>query len=279
MTHEQIDRMVRKANPLPDPNALEPVDVPVLTTPLERRTEMQTDSRVAAEGSGPNRSRGPLVGIAAAAVILIAGLVFFLTRDDAQVAEPAPNATAISDEMDTPLAPGAYFVDTDGDEESSLGGTFVIEGAGWSSMGAGPKKAFGEGYVSLLIVEVDQVWSPACEAPAPIAAGTTAEDLANQFAAAGFTIQEAVSPVSAFGQSGYHLVVDVPAECTGTANLVWEGPTFGRFYHDPEGHVVEYWFLDVDDTPVMVEASWAPSSSEEEMAELQDVLDTLVITP
>ena len=175
------------------------------------------------------------------------------------------------DEMDTPIAPGAYFVDTDGDEESSLGGTFVIEGAGWSSMGAGPKKVFGEGYVSLLIVEVDQVWSPACEAPAPIAAGTTAEDLANQFAAAGFTIQEAVSPVSAFGQSGYHLVVDGPAECTGTANSVWEGPTFGRFYHDPEGHVVEYWFLDVDDTPVMVEASWAPSSSEEEVAELQGV--------
>ncbi len=45
MTHDQIDRMVRKANPLPDPNALEPVDVPVLTTPLERRTEMQIDDR------------------------------------------------------------------------------------------------------------------------------------------------------------------------------------------------------------------------------------------
>ena len=279
MTHEQIDRIVRKANPVRDPNTLGPVDVSVLTTPLERRMDMQTDSRVAAEGSGPNRSRGPLVGIAAAAVILIAGLVFFLTRDDAQVAEPAPNATAIPYEIDTPIAPGAYFVDTDGGEESSLGGTFVIEGAGWSSMGAGPKKAFGEGYVSLLIVEVDQVLSPACEAPAISTAGTTAEDLANQFAAAGYTIQEAVSPVSAFGQSGYHLVVDVPSGCTGTANAVWEGPTFGRFYHDPEGHVVEYWFLDVDDTPVMVEASWAPSSSEEEMAELQDVLDTLVITP
>jgi hypothetical protein len=279
MTHEQIDRMVRKANPVRDPNTLGPVDVSVLTTPLERRMDMQTDNREVTEGGGQNRSRGPLVGIAAAAVILIAGLVFFLTRDDAQVAEPSPNAAAISDEMDTPLAPGAYFVDTDRDEESSLGGTFVIEGAGWSSMGAGPRKMFGEGYVSLLIVEVDQVWSPACEAPAPIAAGTTAEDLANQFAAAGFTIQEAVSPVSAFGQSGYHLVVDVPAACTGTANLVWEGPTFGRYYHDPEGHVVEYWFLDVDDTPVMVEASWVPSSSEEEVAELQDVLDTLVITP
>ena len=53
----------------------------------------------------------------------------------------------------------------------------------------------------------------------------------------------------------------------------------GRYYHDPEGHVVEYWFLDVEDTPVMVEASWVPRPSEEEVAELQAVLDTLVITP
>ena len=95
MTHDQIDRMVRKANPVRDPNTLGPVDVSVLTTPLERRMDMQTDNREVTAGGGQNRSRGPLVGIATAAVILIAGLVFFLTRDDAQVAEPAPNATAI----------------------------------------------------------------------------------------------------------------------------------------------------------------------------------------
>ena len=35
--------MVRKANPLPGPDSLEPVGVPVLATPLERRTEMQMD--------------------------------------------------------------------------------------------------------------------------------------------------------------------------------------------------------------------------------------------
>ena len=44
--------------------------------------------------------------------------------------------------------------------------------------------------------------------------------------------------------------------------------------------MVEYWFLDVEGTPVMIEASWAPGSSpEEDVTELQDVLDTLVITP
>ena len=45
MTHDQIREMVRRVNPIPDPSMLEIVDVPVLTTPLERRMEMQIDDR------------------------------------------------------------------------------------------------------------------------------------------------------------------------------------------------------------------------------------------
>ncbi|HEU4915240.1 MAG TPA: hypothetical protein VFV13_01580, partial [Acidimicrobiia bacterium] len=134
-------------------------------------------------------------------------------------------------------------------------------------------------YVSLLIFEVDEVWSPACGSGInPQPAGTTAQDLADQFAAAGFTIQEAVSPVNAFGQSGYHLVVEVPAGCTGESHSVWEGPTWGRFYQ-AEGQVVEYWFLDVEGTPVMVETTRFAESSDDDVAGLRAVLDTLVITP
>ncbi len=140
MTHDQIREMVRRVNPVPDSSTLI-VEAPVLTTPLERRTAMQTDNREVTDDLGPGRGRGPLVGIAAAAVILIAGLVFFLTRDNTPVAEPAPNATATSAvEFDDALPPGAYFVDTDGDEASSLRGTFVIEGSGWTSTGAGARK-------------------------------------------------------------------------------------------------------------------------------------------
>ena len=157
-----------------------------------------------------------------------------------------------TEEMDTPLAPGAYFVGHRRRRRVVARRNLRDRRCGMgSTCGAGARKVFGEHYVSLLIVEVDQVWSPACEAPAPIAAGTTAEDLANQFAAAGFTIQEAVSPVSAFGQSRDTTwwSRSPPDVHWRTANLVWEGPTFGRYYHDPEGHVVEYWFLDVDEHP------------------------------
>jgi|GEM_PF-3058678 hypothetical protein len=284
MTHEQIREMVRRVNPIPDPTMLEIVDVPVLTTPLERRTEMQIDDRPGTEvQADPNRRRGPLVGIAAAAVILIAGLVFFLTRDDTPVAEPAPNATQIpADDMDTPLAPGAYFVDTDGDEASSLRGTFVIEGSGWTALPSGARKTFGEDYVSLLVVQVDQVWSPACESPAPdpAAAGSTATELANQIAGNGFTVREALAPVSAFGHDGHHLVTEVPAGCAHESHMVWGGPVFAGRYYQADGQMVEYWFVDVGDTPIMVEANWFPGSSpEEDVAELRAVLDTLVLTP
>jgi hypothetical protein len=290
MTHDQIDRMVRKANPLPDLNALEPVDVPVLTTPLERRMEMQTDNRVVTDGDGQNRRRGPLVGIAAAAaVIVIAGLIFYLNRDNTPVAEPAPNASEIIPEealeAEAPLAPGAYFVDTDGDEASSLRGTFVIEGSGWDPVPSGAVKV-GEGektYVMLLVLEVDEVFTPVCpmNGQASVAAGSTAEDLANQVAASGFTVREALTPVNAFAHAGHHLVREVPEGCAGDSPkaFAWTGGAWDHRYYQAPGQVVEDWFLDVEGTPVMVEATWFPDSPEEDVTELSAVLDTLVFTP
>ena len=280
MTHDQIDRMVRKANPLPDPGILGAVDAPVLTTPLERRTDMQTDNREVTESGGQNRRRGPLVGIAAAAVILIGGAIFLLTRDNTPVAEPAPNATPLTEMDFLPIDPGAYFVDTDGDPATTPRGTFVIEGSGWSAVHPGVFYAVTEDEAGLMVAEVDRVGAPACGSGAELQpAGTSAEDLANQFAAAGFSIQEAVSPVSAFGHSGYHLVVEVPPGCDGDPHWAWEGPTFGRYYHQSPGQVVEYWFLDVEGTPVMVEASWMAEFAEEDVAQLRAAIDTLVITP
>ena len=282
MTHDQIREMVRRVNPIPDPSTLEIADVPVLTTPLERRTDMQTDDRPTEVQPHRNRRRGPLVGIAAAAVILIAGLVLFLTRDNTPVAEPAPNATELTDEFQ-PLAPGAYYADTDGNEETATRGTFVIEGDGWTdvfSSGALKEGGGGDHSVVLLVVEVDEVWSSVCEPTAPVAAGTTAADLANQFATNGLTVREALAPVNAFGHNGYHLVGEVPAGCGGDVKPAWTGPVFDHErWYDPADRI-EYWFLDVEGTPVMIEASWASGSSpEEDVTELQDVLDTLVITP
>ena len=132
----------------------------------------------------------------------------------------------------------------------------------------------------LLVVEVDEVSPSLCEPTAPVAAGTTAADLANQIATNGLTVREALAPVNAFGHNGYHLVGEVPAGCGGEVKPGWRGPVFDhQRWYDP-GDMVEYWFLDVGGTPVMIEAGWAPGSSPEaDVAELRAVLDTLVITP
>jgi hypothetical protein len=258
---------------------LTPIDAPVLTT--ERRMEMQTDSREVTEPRGQGRWRGPAIGIAAAVAVLIAGSIYLLTNDDPPVATPAPNATPIPATFgDTPLAPGAYFVDTDGEEASALRGTFVIDGGGWTNVPSGVRKISAEGFVALLVVEVDEVWSSICEPTAPVAAGTTAADLADQFATNGLTVREALAPVNAFGQNGHHLVGEVPAGCGGDVKPAWTGPVFDdeRWYDPTE--MVEHWFLDVEGTAVMIEASWGPGwSPEEDVAELRAILDTLVVTP
>jgi hypothetical protein len=284
MTHDQVRELVRRINPIPDPSVLETVDVPVPR--LERSMDMQVDDRQRDQEHRSNRWRGPLIGIAAAAVVLIVGVIYIYTSRD-PVAAPAPNATELPGEFQ-PIAPGAYFADTDGNEETATRGTFVIEGSGWQSVAAGAMKDTPEGvdnglYVGLMIVEVDRVWEAPCDGGASVPAGTAAKALGDQFAAMPeFITREGLTPVSAFGRDGYHLVLEVPGGCTGGEN-VWTGRVWGDRNYQAEGQIVEYWFLDVEGTTVMVEATRPPESGEENVTELTDaldtLLDTLVVTP
>jgi hypothetical protein len=232
---------------------------------------------------GHRRWRGPLVGIAAAVAILVAGSIFWLTREETPVATPAPNAMPLdATELDEALAPGAYWANTDAGAVSSIRGTFVIEGGGWTSIPAhGARKPFAEDYVSLMVVEVDEVYESVCEMSGrgPVAAGTTAETLGNQFANNGFIVREALAPVHAFGYDGHKLVMEVPPGCSDDLDQAWNGGLFQGRYYQGADQMLEYWFLDVEGAPVMIEATWFPSSPEEDLAELRGVLDTLVITP
>ena len=146
MTHDQIREMVRRVNPIPDPRTLEIVDVPVLTTPLERRTEMQTTIECRDGGPGrpqspawsPGRDRGgggdPDGG---------SGLLADQGRPARGHSPPRMRPCSPRD-GDGPIDPGAYFVDTDGDEATSLGGTFVIEGSGWARDASRGAESMGE---------------------------------------------------------------------------------------------------------------------------------------
>jgi hypothetical protein len=281
MTHDQVRQLVRRINPIPDPSVLETVDVPVPI--FDRSMDMQVDDRPLTEERRNRRWRGPKIGIAAAVVVLMVGVIYTLTNRD-PVATPAPNAVALPGVFE-PIGPGAYFADTDDDEETTTRGTFVIEGNGWESLEAGVwKETFADdeaSYVSLFVVEVDQVWESPCDGgTAAVPSATTAKALGDQFAAMpGFTTLEGLAPISAFGHDGYHLVLEVPAGCNAGEQSVWSGGAWGERYYQAEGQIVEYWFLDVEGTPVMVEANSFPESFEGDVAEFRAVLDTLVISP
>ena len=69
---------------------------------------MQVDDRPLADERRDRGWRGPLIGIAAAAVVVIVGVIYIYTDRD-PVAAPAPNATELQGEF-RPVAPGAYYV-------------------------------------------------------------------------------------------------------------------------------------------------------------------------
>ncbi len=98
MTLDQIDRMVRQANPVPDLTALEPFEAPVL--PEHRRMQMQTDDRVIVDPSNQKPRRG-LIGIAAAAVIAVGALILFQSQNDRP--SPATNPPTVTEVPQPPV--------------------------------------------------------------------------------------------------------------------------------------------------------------------------------
>jgi hypothetical protein len=87
MTHDQIDRMVRQANPVPSLSVLE-ADMPSMPLPhSEWRRDMTSDTRVDVQRPSQQK-RGWVIALAACAAVLIGALVVF------QPWNPAPTAGA-----------------------------------------------------------------------------------------------------------------------------------------------------------------------------------------
>jgi hypothetical protein len=106
MTYDVIDLLVRPANPVPDPKLLETVEVSALDG--QRREEMQ-GQQVEVGHVDDTRGRGPLVGIAAAAVVMvIGGLALFQLTDDPDVAGGGTPVEIASDYVE---AYGAFDVE------------------------------------------------------------------------------------------------------------------------------------------------------------------------
>ncbi len=94
MKIDQIHEMVRGANPVPDLDVLEPIEMPFLPD-RERSGEMST-KKIDVETPEPRRPRvrrGLLIGAATVALVVIVGVALaFVTGDGTEVAgvEPGP---------------------------------------------------------------------------------------------------------------------------------------------------------------------------------------------
>jgi hypothetical protein len=150
--------------------------------------------------------------------------------------------------------------------------------------------------VSALFAAVTKVANSACHDTEWLPAGQTAEEIARGIADIDeFTTRERLTEVTAYGHDGYHLVREVPEgdyyeadkgfvgcndpnDPAGFSFDGWEGPTFSRYYQRP-GQLIEYWVLDVEGTPLLIESSRFHDSPEADIAELQDVLDSIAVTP
>jgi Tol biopolymer transport system component len=104
MTFDQIDRMVRGANPVPDPNALQPVAAPVLVASESWSVNMQTQERTENRSGGVRpRSRGLIaVGAAVVAVCALTAVFVFNASEDAE--DPAETATTVTTAVTTTVA-------------------------------------------------------------------------------------------------------------------------------------------------------------------------------
>jgi hypothetical protein len=199
-------------------------------------------------------------------------------------------ATAVTPFM-SKLEPGTYSVDPDGRPDTIMTVEFTVTEPGWSPFRGpfkpGPANALD--YVAVKFVTITDVASPACNSTAWVPAGNTAEDQASGLAEIGdFVIQSAPTAVTAYGYDGYHLVLEVPdlgyepghgfLGCDDGYFDGYEGPTISRYYQGPH-QVVEFWALDVEGAPLLIEATWFPESPAEDVAQLQAILDSVLIRP
>lgn len=87
MTIEEIDQLVRQANPVPDLSVLEPIETDDLLSSEERRHSMDTRVEVEKTEEPRQRRRGPMIALAAALTVMFAGVLTVLVDSVGGVAD------------------------------------------------------------------------------------------------------------------------------------------------------------------------------------------------
>lgn len=259
-------------------------------------------------GDVPAPTRRPsgrwLLAAAAVALIAVIGAVLAAGGDDEDkidtvVSTPdRPQPKDVRAATEAKIEPGSYFVDPDGDPSTPLRVIFDVAAEGWAGWLGTYKETPGRGRVILSITTVDNVTRNACsdQRPAEPAVGPTVDDLAAALSSlAPFTVTSPPSDVTISGYHGKHLELTVPElrvvngrfpDCTEGNLHSWFSPLLGDDasasfwgYDQKPGATEEFWILDVDGTRLVLVTDQSPTSSSQDLAELQAIFDSIRIEP
>ncbi len=189
---------------------------------------------------------------------------------------------------DGPLKPGTYVSNLD--HAGPYPNVILELPEGWSSFGGHwvNKKLDTPGLVAITFWNVHEVYVDGCHWRQPrLTPGRGSDELAQALAER--PLRNATTPVDVTlaGYSGMYLRWSVPddidfADCdvdpvdgkhyfeSWTAIVIG-----GDRYQQGPGQVDEIWILDVDGNRVVIDAMYMPGSSEEDIAEMRRVVETL----
>lgn len=125
---DQMDRIVRQANPVLDVIALDSISSPVLLLDEQGRMEMQTQEKVNVDPGPPRRRWGWALAIPAVVAIIVVGILLMATRGSNEILVPADDPVtttqvALVDPVPAPESVATAFLEarTAGDHASAAG--------------------------------------------------------------------------------------------------------------------------------------------------------------
>jgi hypothetical protein len=201
-----------------------------------------------------------------------------------------------------PLEATTYYIDPDDDPSTSLRVLYTIPTDGWLQWIGTVKYEHlpdAEGhFVGVSIAAVTNVMVDACNdhRPTDPPIGPTVSDLAAALSElAPFIVTEPTTEVNIYGYSGRHLELTVPddipfevhadggyfTDCVSGELQSWLAPvlTYVFWGYAGPGQIEEFWILDVGGSRLMIQATWFPDSSPEDIAEMRAILDSIRIEP
>lgn len=225
------------------------------------------------------------IAMATAAVVVAAFLGIRFLVPGQNIGGPGPTPTPTPAALPSPggLEPGSYYVDEP--DWAPAPYTFTVsEGWNLDTDGFVRKDAGGPGEVMFTTWIVSHIFSDACDDSADnlVDVGTTVDELASALVAQ----ENRVASQSTANLGGYSATrVELsfaaeldPATCEGRA---WPdpGPDLSGGLLIPDGQTQVVYIVDIDGDRMVVVVGHMPNSSDQDLAELQGVLNSIRVEP